>query len=147
MAITNTRLTDKEFERDRKAALSLWPTGKEVDIDEAVEFHKTLLPERNTVMKFAEAKRKGKTLIRVSSGTALLDDQITLLKALQDEGGADILECHCDSLTRNLRFEEAQRALDESIRQGRSLLNGYPVVNHGVKNARLRAPRPRAKTT
>ena len=41
-----------------------------------------------------------------------------------------------DSYTRNHQFDRAQKGIEESIAKGRSLLNGYPVVNHGVSGCR-----------
>ena len=39
---------------------------------------------------------------------------------------------HVDSFTRNHMFQKAADALEESIRLGRSTLNGFPVPVHGV---------------
>ena len=66
----------------------------------------------------------------------LFRSHIELLKHLQDEGGADLLPSTIDSYTRQSRFKEAQHGIEESIKEGRSMLNGFPAVNHGVANCR-----------
>lgn len=130
--IKNKRLSEEEFQSQRKEVLSLWPTGKEVNIDEAIRLHQNMPASKNCARKLADAKKRGITLIRTSSGMATVEQHRNLLLTLQNKGGADILETHVDSLTRNLRFKEAQRGLEESIRLDRSLLNGFPIVGHGV---------------
>ena len=42
MDIKNKRLTDDEFYEIRKTILNQWPTGKDVDLEEAFAFHKSL---------------------------------------------------------------------------------------------------------
>ena len=63
MEVRNKKLTDDEFERERKEVLGMWPTGKEVDLDEAIEFHKTLLPNKNYALKVSEAKKNGTQIL------------------------------------------------------------------------------------
>ncbi len=41
-----------------------------------------------------------------------------------------------DSYTRQNRYAEAQMGIDESRSAGRSMLNGFPAVNHGVAACR-----------
>ena len=136
MEVRNKKLSDEEFERERKEVLGMWPTGKEVDIDEAVEFHKTLLPNKNYALKVSEAKKGGTQLIRTDSGVATLEGEIELFKYLQDEGGADLLGTIVDSLTRVCEFQRAEEGLRESLKQGRTAINGFPIVVHGITNTR-----------
>ena len=51
------------------------------------------------------------------------------------EGLADIVPTTTDSYTRNEQFHLAQKGVTESEKAGRSLLNGYPIVNYGVAKA------------
>ena len=136
MEVKNKKLDAEEFERERKKVLGLWPTGKEVDIDEAVEYHKTLIPDKNYALKVAEAKKNGTQLIRIDSGVATLKGEIELFQCLQNEGGADLLGTIVDSFTRVLEFERSEKGLRESEKLGRTTLNGYPIVVHGVHNTR-----------
>ena len=55
---------------------------------------------------------------------------------LDKDGLADIVPTTTDSYTRNEQWELAQKGIEESERLGRSMLNGYPMVNYGVGRAR-----------
>lgn len=126
----------EEFLTMRKEVLGRWPTGQEVDLDEAVAYHREIPRHKNFALAVLRAKSEGVTLAQPRGGFATVEEQIGLLKALQDQGGADLLPLTTDSYTRNERFAEAERGLAESIRAGRSLLNGLPLVNHGLKAIR-----------
>ncbi|MBI2526629.1 MAG: methylaspartate mutase subunit E [Candidatus Rokubacteria bacterium] len=134
--VRNARWTDEEFQAVRAQVLAMWPTGREVDLDEAVGFHRSLKPGQNHARRLAEARRTGRTLIQPLAGVATVGGQIALTRCLQDEGGADVVPTQVDSLTRTLRFAEAETKITESEHAGRSLLNGFPIVNHGVAKAR-----------
>jgi methylaspartate mutase epsilon subunit len=136
MEIRNKRIDDDAFQKERKEVLSTWPTGKDIDLDEAAEFHKTLIPDQNYALKVADAKDNGKHLIRIDSGVATVEGEIELFKCLQDEGGADLLGSIVDSFTRVNNYKKAGEGLEESIRLGRTALNGFTMVNHGVANGR-----------
>jgi methylaspartate mutase epsilon subunit len=41
-----------------------------------------------------------------------------------------------DSLTRTLRFELVEKEIEKARATGKNLLNGFPIVNHGVKGTR-----------
>ena len=114
----------------------MWPTGREVDLDDAIAYHKDMPPSKNYALKVAEAKRRGASLIRTDSGVASIEGEIELFRHIQDEGHADLLGTTVDSLTRTCRFEDAERGLRESLRTGRSMLNGFPIVAHGVLKTR-----------
>ncbi len=83
-----------------------------------------------------EAALEKRTLLQPRAGVALIDEHIKLLKYLQDEGGADLLPTTIDSYTRHNRFEDARDGISESLRLGRSMLNGFPAVNYGVDACR-----------
>ncbi|MEG1560469.1 MAG: methylaspartate mutase subunit E [Clostridia bacterium] len=136
MELTNKRLTDGEFYKIREEILTQWPTGKEVNFDEAVSYHKAL-PEGKVFSKVLNrAKVEGKTLIQPRAGVALVDEQIKLLTYLQNNGEADLLPTTIDSYTRQNRYKEAEDGIRESVNQEKSMLNGFPAVNHGVFSCR-----------
>src|SRR4030042_6019059 len=138
MEIRNKRLTDDEFEDEREKVLAMWPTGKEVDFDEAIEFHKSMPEKKNCAKKYADAKTKGVVLTRTDSGVPLVEEQIDYLRYLQDEGRSDLLGTIIDSYTRLLQFKKAGEGIIESSRTGKWMLNGYPIVNHGrVKTRKI----------
>jgi methylaspartate mutase epsilon subunit len=136
MEVKNQRLDDTEFQKERQEVLAMWPTGKEVDLDEAIEYQNTLPAHKNYALKVAGAKKNGIQLLRTDSGVATVDGEIELFKCLQDEGGADLLGSIIDSFTRVLEYKRAEEGLRESERLGRTAINGFPIVVHGVKNTR-----------
>ncbi|MBI3969103.1 MAG: methylaspartate mutase subunit E, partial [Chloroflexi bacterium] len=136
MELRNRRWTDEEFAAVRREVLSLWPTGQEVDLDEAAAFHRSLKPGQNHARKLADARRRGQTLVQPLAGVATIQGHTDLMLCLQNEGGADVVPTQVDSLTRTLRFTDAEQGIAESERTGKSKLNGFPIVNHGVHKTR-----------
>src|SRR5208337_1805481 len=118
-----------------KDVLSLWPTGKEVDLDEAVAYQRNL-PESKNFMKITEKLHKeGRTVVYPRAGTALVEDSISLYRKLE-ETGVPYLPVTTDSYTRLLQFKKVGDILEETRRTGKKLLNGYPLINHGVKETK-----------
>nr|P80077.2 RecName: Full=Glutamate mutase epsilon subunit; AltName: Full=Glutamate mutase E chain; AltName: Full=Glutamate mutase large subunit; AltName: Full=Methylaspartate mutase [Clostridium cochlearium]CAA56923.1 methylaspartate mutase [Clostridium cochlearium] len=136
MELKNKKWTDEEFHKQREEVLQQWPTGKEVDLQEAVDYLKKIPAEKNFAEKLVLAKKKGITMAQPRAGVALLDEHIELLRYLQDEGGADFLPSTIDAYTRQNRYDECENGIKESEKAGRSLLNGFPGVNYGVKGCR-----------
>lgn len=136
MDISNKRISDEEFAALRKEVLAQWPTGAEVDIDEAVEYHKNMPESRDFGRKLIKAKEEKRTLVQPRAGVPALEEHIKLLQYLEKEGEADLLPSTIDSYTRQNRYEEAENGISESLRLGRAMLNGFPAVNHGVAKCR-----------
>ena len=134
--IAAARWDDARFDDERATVLATWPTGAEVDLDEAVAFHKRQPELCNVARKRAWAKQTGNVLIQPLAGVTTLAGHIELMQYLQDAGEADILPSQIDSQTRTLQFAAAQEKLKDSEAQGKELLNGFPIVNHGVFNTR-----------
>src|SRR5512147_1171388 len=130
MELSNKRWSDEEVLAEREKVLSLWPSGKEIDLEEVVGFLKSLPPEKQYARVIVQAEKEGRTLVQPRGGVALIDDHIALLRCLQEKGGADLLPTTTDTYTRNLKFHDAQRGMEESRSAGRSMLNGCPIVNH-----------------
>ena len=136
MDIQNKRLSDGEFAQLRQEVLKQWPTGKDVDLEEAAAYHKAMPSSRNFSQKLLNAKRDGRTLVQPRAGVPVIEEHIKLMQYLEKEGEADLLPSTIDSYTRQNRYEEAENGIAESIRLGRAMLNGFPAVNHGVMNCR-----------
>ncbi len=132
MELVNKRLSDDEFYKIRETILKQWPTGQEVDFDEAVRYQLNIPKDKQFSKKLIEAKEKGNTLIQPRAGVALIEKHIELLNYLVEHGEADLLPTTIDSYTRHNRYKEAETGIEESRLEGRSLLNGFPAVNHGV---------------
>lgn len=131
MKVTNKKLSDEAFFKEREEVLAQWPTGKEVNLHEAIAYHKSLPAGKNYARKLAWAKQTGTTLIRTDSGVPSIEEHIEYLKYLEIEGGTELLGTMVDSFTRTQQYEAAGKGLEESLRTGKWLLNGVPVVNYG----------------
>ncbi|WP_105619902.1 methylaspartate mutase subunit E [Vallitalea okinawensis] len=132
MDLKNKKLDSNEFNRIREEILGHWETGKDVNLEEAFKYHETIPKHKVFTHKLNEAKENGETLIQPRAGVALPDKHIELLNYLQDEGEADLLPTTVDSYTRQNRYNDAQKGIEESKKLKRSLLNGFPIVNYGV---------------
>ncbi|MCM1989687.1 methylaspartate mutase subunit E [Oceanirhabdus seepicola] len=137
MELNNKKWTDDEFYGVRKQILNTWETGKGVaDLEKNIEYAKSVPDHKNFAKKMEKAKNEGITLAQPRAGVALLDKHIELLRYLQDDGGADLLPSTIDAYTRLNRYDECEVGIEESRKVGRSLLNGFPGVNHGVEGCR-----------
>jgi len=134
--MNNGKIPTSAFLEMRKEVLNQWITGKEVDLDEAIAYQASIKAEKRFSARLAKAIVEKETLVQPRAGVALPAEHIKLLKHLQDEGTADLLPTTIDSYTRHNRYHEAQTGIDESVRTGKSLLNGFPAVNHGVSVCR-----------
>lgn len=131
--VSNARLDDAEFARERSEVLSQYRSGVG-ELEEAFAFHRAHMVERNAVRVVEEAYRAGRTLVQPRAGVATIAGERLLLGQLEEAGSA-ILPVSVDSLTRNLRFPEAAALLGMSTGSA-SKLNGFPVVSHGVEVTR-----------
>ena len=133
--LRNRRLDESEFLKMRAPFLAQWPTGREVDLDEAVEYQKNLPDSKNWHKVAVKLHEEGRTAIFPRAGTGLLEDQISLSRKLV-ESGVPFIPVTTDSYTRQLEFAKVDELLEEIRRSGRKLLNGFPIINYGVKQTR-----------
>ncbi|MGM0438129.1 MAG: methylaspartate mutase subunit E [Bacillota bacterium] len=136
MNLRNEKLEIDEFLNLRKDVLASWSTGSEVDLDEVLDYYSDFSEEKLVANKMIKAKRESKTLIQPRAGIAIPEKFIELLNYLEQEGKADILPITIDSYTRQNKYEEAKKGLAESKEVGRSMLDGFPAVNHGLYTCR-----------
>ena len=59
LEVKQKRIDEDQFLKMRKDVLSLWPTGKEVDLDEGIEYQKNL-PESKNFMKITREAPQGR---------------------------------------------------------------------------------------
>lgn len=132
--IQNKKIPLEDFLNTRKEVLNQWETGSHPDLklENAVKKLKNIPNHKNFSYVLKKAKSEGRTLIQPRAGVALIDKHIELLQFLEKEGHADFLPATIDSYTRQNRYQNAEDGIKESQRQNRSLLNGFPAVNHGV---------------
>ena len=136
MDIQNKKLSNDVFFAERQEVLTQWHTGKDVDLEEAIAYHKAMPQSRNFSKKLLDAKKAHKTLVQPRAGVPVVEEHIKLLQYLEKEGEADLLPSTIDSYTRQNRYEEGENGIAESIRLGRAMMNGFPAVNHGVAKCR-----------
>ena len=79
--IKNKKWTDDEFYKMRKEVLATWPTGKEVDLDEAIAYHKALPEHKVFSNKLNKAKQEGRRIIAVGTTS------VRVLESCVDEQG------------------------------------------------------------
>ncbi|MGH1486738.1 MAG: methylaspartate mutase subunit E [Cellvibrionaceae bacterium] len=134
MDINNQTLKRKIVFEERERVLQSWPTGTDVDFAEAIRYQHNIPKHKRFSSVLANADQDQKTLLQPRAGVALLNEQITLLRHLQDS--CDLLPTTIDAYTRLNRYDEAQVGINKSKEAGTSLLNGFPAVNHGVHACR-----------
>ena len=78
MEIQNKKLDEGVFMQERQEVLGQWPTGKDVDLQEAADYQKRLSPERVFSTKLLEAKKAGRTLIQPRAGVPVIEEHIKL---------------------------------------------------------------------
>lgn len=136
MDLVNSQWTVDELLQQRQDVLNQWPTGRDVRLEDAIAYQKQLPEHKIFARKLNQAKESGTTLVQPRAGVALIDEHIQLLTYLQNEGEADLLPTTIDSYTRQNRYQKAEEGISESIRTGKSMLNGFPAVNHGIEGCR-----------
>jgi methylaspartate mutase epsilon subunit len=133
--VRQQRIDEDVFMEKRKEVLAVWPTGKDVDLEEAVEYQSALPDSKRFHKVLQRAHDEGRMMLFPRQGTPLVEDEIALIRSL-NELGIFLIPFTTDSYTRNLQLDKVERGLQDSIRTGKPALNGYPIINHGVKTNR-----------
>jgi methylaspartate mutase epsilon subunit len=133
--VSNKLVDDELLMRRRREELNKWPTGKEVDFDEAVAFQKSLPDSKVWWKVMVKLREEGRMSVFPRAGTPVLEKMIELCQGLRDSGVV-LIPVTTDSYTRLGQYEKVQGILDECNRTGQALLNGYPIINQGVKQTR-----------
>jgi methylaspartate mutase epsilon subunit len=133
--IRNKRVDEDLFMKKRREWLSVWPTGQEVDYEESVAYLKQLPDNRYWSKVMAKLRREGRMSVFPRAGTALVEDMIELCKSMA-ASGVVLIPVTTDSYSRQGAFKKVEQALEETKRTGKKILNGYPIINHGVKKTR-----------
>lgn len=126
------RIPGETFARMRRENLARWATGAGVDFDAAVERHRSLPPHKQLAVVMRKAVAEGRCLTQPRGGFGTFELQKQLMQALDRDGLADIVPTTTDSYTRNEHWDLAQKGIAETEKLGRSMLNGFPIVNYGV---------------
>ena len=130
--VRDQKIDEAVFMKLHEKEIAAWPTGKDIDLDEAVEYQKSLPEDKSFWRRLAKYKAEGKTGLYPRSGVPVVEKEIELLQGLNSVG-VELFPFTTDSYTRNRQFEKAQFGLEESIRTGQNKLNGYPIINQTHK--------------
>ncbi|WP_435156460.1 methylaspartate mutase subunit E [Haladaptatus sp. DFWS20] len=130
--LRDTRLPTETLTRIDDRIREDW-TVEALDFEEAVAYHDSLPDSKRFARVLQSADRP---LLQPRAGVPRLDDQIALLRHLEDAGRADLLPTTIDSYTRDNEYEKAQKGLEDARESGNDTLNGFPAVNHGVEGCR-----------
>lgn len=124
---------------ERKKVLAFWPTGdvlkSEKSIEEAIAYHKEQPWYKYASLRNERAAEEGRIQITPQVGHALVNQTVDHMTHTEDLR-PDRWYVLTDTYTRKSKYAMAQDAVDRSVRDGFSYLNGYPVVAHGVAGAR-----------
>ena len=140
--VRNKRLPDDEFLKIRREqVLTQWETGEALeDLDECIAAANELSPPaKSHALKLKEAKENGTYVVIPQFGQALTEYMVEGLQYVETEAGLapnGIWNIYSDSYTRKLDFKKAAGGIERSRQEGMSMLNGWPIVNFGVEEAR-----------
>ncbi|WDZ81625.1 methylaspartate mutase subunit E (plasmid) [Ensifer adhaerens] len=128
--LSDKKLDRSQYARDRDAVLITWHTGRDVDFSRGLARHREMPDSKKFSVALAQASKEHRTLLQPRAGVALLREHVQLLNDLTPY--CDVLPTTVDAYTRHNRYEEAEKGIERSRAAGKSLLNGFPPVNHGV---------------
>jgi methylaspartate mutase epsilon subunit len=135
LSISNKRIDDEQLMKMRRKELDRWPTGKEVDFEEAAAYQRSLPDSKIWWKVMVKLREEGRMSVFPRAGTPIVEDMIELCQSLRDSGVV-LIPVTTDSYTRAGQFEKVEEILKECNKTHKALLNGYPIINHGVKKTR-----------
>lgn len=139
--IRNRRLDDDEFLRIRREeVLPMWETGKQLeDLNECIEGARECSEGKNYADLILKAEAENRHLLQPQFGQATTEMMIEGMTYVEDNSPLQdfgLWNIFSDSYTRKCNFKMAQVGIDRSIAEGVTNLNGWPIVNYGVEEAR-----------
>ena len=139
--ISNKRLSDDEFFRIRREeVLPQWETGKDLDnLDECIAAAKEISEGKNYALRILDAEKRGASLLQPQFGQALTEFMIDGMCHVEAESPLapdGLWNVYSDSYTRKVKFDLAQVGIERSRAENATYLNGWPIVNYGVEEAR-----------
>jgi methylaspartate mutase epsilon subunit len=139
--IRNKRLSDDQFLKIRREeVLPQWETGKGVEnLDECIEIARELSEGKNFAKTLMEAKATNRHVLIPQFGRALTEYTLEGIQYVEDvfaPGQLGAWTIYSDSYTRKNDYRSAGAGIERSRKEGMSMLNGWPVVNFGVEDAR-----------
>lgn len=135
LRVSFKRVDDELLMRKRREALDVWPTGKEVDFEDAVAYQKSLPDSKIWWKVMAKLSKEGRMSVFPRAGTPILEEMVELCQSMA-ASGVVLIPVTTDSYTRAGQYEKIEEILKECYRTGKPLLNGFPIINYGVKKTR-----------
>jgi methylaspartate mutase epsilon subunit len=136
MELISHKWPEDLFQKEREKILSIWPTGEEVDLIDAVKYHKAMPRNKNMPHVYKQAKTNRMKLVSPRTGTPVIEDMIDTLLFMEKEGCSGLHAFFVDTYTRRNDFQRAKQGLEESIKTGEPKLNGFPISIYGVEKVR-----------
>jgi len=142
--VRNKRLTDEEFLRIRKEeVLPQWETSRDIEnLDEniAAAYEYSVRAGRNYASTLLEANECGIHLFQPQFGQALTEYMIDGMSYVEEN--SPLVPCglwniFSDSYSRKNNYKMASEGIQRSRDEGVTMLNGWPIVNSGVHDARM----------
>ena len=141
--IRNKRLTDEEFFRIRKEeVLPQWKTSHDIEnLDENISaaYELSVGAGRNYAIALREAEERGAHRFQPQFGQALTEFMLDGMGFVEENSPIvpdGLWNIFSDSYTRKNKYELAADGIERSRKAGTTMLNGWPIVNHGVHEAR-----------
>lgn len=151
-AVRNVRLDDEEFFRIRnEEVLPMWETGVQLsNFEEGIAAAKELAVDagKNYAMRQLNAREQGLHNLQPQFGHAVTELLLEGMEYVESESPLlpnGVWNVYTDSYTRKCAFDMAQVGIERTKAEGQTMLNGYPIVNLGIDEARkvretLKAP-------
>ena len=136
MSVTFNQIEEQELLQTRQQVFENYSYLDNFDLETAIRFHKSLPDYKNFQKKIEKLKKENKISMQAYSKETLLEDIIKNLNTLHRVGQANFLSVVIDSHTRENNYESAKRALEDSMKSNKGLLNGFPMLTYGVKLSR-----------
>src|SRR4030067_3595342 len=125
LRVSNKRIDDDLLMKKRREELDKWPTGKEVDFEEAVAYQKSLPDSKIWWKVMVKLREEGRMSVFPRAGTPILENMIETCRGLRD-AGVVLIPVTTDSYTRLGQYPQVEDILKECYRTGKALLNGFP---------------------
>lgn len=102
MELANRRWTDAEFDREFDRIKGLWPTFRELDLEEMAAYHRNTVRERSFAHAYRQARAERRILLQPRFGVATVEAQCEGMRVLAEEGGADLMTMSADTYSRQI---------------------------------------------
>ena len=105
--VKNKRIPEDQLLKKRKEWLAEWPTGKEVDFDDAVAYQKSLPDSKVWWKVMTKLEKEGRMSVFPRAGTPILEDMIELCQGMA-QSGVVLIPVTTDSYTRAGQYEKVE---------------------------------------